>query len=161
MTATPAPAAHMHPGGLDEYQAITSARELRLHLHYGHDDETSGLDHETLVERHRQAHAGEDALQRGAAMGEAFAGLGRTIPEGAAVRRGGPSGQSSEGGDRQGATPAGPPCEPPSGPSDPAAQIAQAVMAAIAAVRFGSAGELPAVEAALAANVRKALESYR
>ena len=87
-----------------------------------------------------------DPIARGAQLGEAFAGLGRKIPEGAAVRRSGPS-----------------------GPLDPAALIAAATVRAIDEMividRHASGDDAVAAErqaeADLAADIRKALESYR
>lgn len=126
MTATPAAAAtHMHPGGIEHYHDIACDRELRLHLFYGHDDGTPAT--MTAAERHRQAHAGDEAIARGARLAADFNAAGRKIPEGAAVRRGGPSGQSSEGSmpmasrapsdapsgqSSEGAVPDGPPAAP-------------------------------------------------
>lgn len=136
MTATPAAAAtHMHPGGIEHYHDIACDRELRLHLFYGHDDGTPAT--MTAAERHRRAHAGDEAIARGAQLAADFNAAGRKIPEGPAS-----------------AAPV------LSGPLDPAARMAKAFVEAVR--RLDNPEISPAaVETVLAEDLRAALRSYR
>ena len=139
---------------------VATVPELRRHLHYGHDALVGDVRRESmdgLIERHRQAHAGDEAMVRGARLGEAFADAGRTIPEGPDPRA--LTGQAVESAHPGGAASASDPAGP-SGPLDPAAQMAKAFVEAVR--RLGNPEISPAaVETVLAEDLRKALESYR
>lgn len=65
-----APNHDTHPVG-----SLDSPRAVRLHLHYGHDDETTGLTFAQLVHRHRRAHE------------ESGGPLSPSDPRGAVIRR--------------------------------------------------------------------------